>query len=301
MIDSRRTDPRDSANRLSSVSAAAAAAVGQDCSTGDRPGALDDLAPACNAPTVDSRWWHRWRLHGQCQICLQWGAHSLCGSCVQRYAAAHPRCARCGLRTGLAVAACGQCLREPPPFAHTICAVDYGFPWDRLISRLKFQQQPELAQPLAQRICAAWRASGSALPQALLPVPLSAERLAARGYNQSWELARHLTQQLRRQPGGDGSDWPSRQRHTQVWPQALLRPLDTAHQADLDRRQRQSNLRAAFVVNPRWRSRLQGLHVALVDDVMTTGATLRECSLALLQAGVQQVDLWVLARTPQPA
>jgi predicted amidophosphoribosyltransferase len=124
--------------------------------------------------------------------------------------------------------------------------------------------------------------------------------LAARGYNQAWELARHLAQSLGQPPSSKDRSWLNRQRRLEAWPQALLRPLDTAHQADLDRQQRQANLRAAFVVHPRWRSRLQGLHVALVDDVMTTGATLRECSLSLLQAGVSRVDLWVLARTPQP-
>jgi predicted amidophosphoribosyltransferase len=86
---------------------------------------------------------------------------------------------------------CGSCLREPPPFTSTLCATDYQFPWDRLIAAFKFQNQPELAAPLAACMQAAvhlWQQAlpGAPMPQILLPVPLSAARLAQRGYNQAW-------------------------------------------------------------------------------------------------------------------
>jgi predicted amidophosphoribosyltransferase len=80
----------------------------------------------------------------------------------------------------------------------------------------------------------------------------------------------------------------------------LTRPLNTAHQADLTREQRLRNLRSAFMVEPSQRARLQGLHVALVDDVMTTGATVGVAAAELLRAGAARVDVWVLARTPEP-
>ena len=224
----------------------------------------------------------------QCEVCRQWAHAALCPECVQRFAAPRPRCARCGLGLAAAAPVCGDCLPSPPaflptPFVHTVCAFDYQFPWDRLISRFKFQNQPELANALVTLLHSAVQRSDQALPQALLPVPLSPARLAQRGYNQAWELARRLGRLCGRP----------------AWPTLLMRPLDSAHQVALKREQRQHNLRGAFVIDPAQRSPLQGQHVALVDDVMTTGATLHEAAAVLLQAGAARVDLWVLARTPK--
>ncbi len=222
-------------------------------------------------------------LASQCEVCRQWSARALCQDCVAHYAAPQPRCARCGLRMGLPTPACGGCLREPPPFTHTVCAADYGHPWDTLIAAFKFHGRAELAGVLAERMAAAVREAGTPRPALLLPVPLSAQRLAERGYNQAWELARRLGKSL-----AIATDAT-----------LLQRPVHTAaHQAELGRGERQRNLAAAFMVDPRRRGRLRGLHVALVDDVMTTGATARELSTTLLRAGAAQVDIWVLARTP---
>ena len=178
---------------------------------------------------------------------------------------------------------CGDCVSDLPSFASTVCAFDYQFPWDRLISRFKFQGQPELASALAKPLHAAVQRAAGSLPHALLPVPLSPARLQERGYNQAWELARRL---------GSWCNVPA-------WHTTLLRPLDSAHQVTSTRAQRQLNLRGAFVTHPDHRSRLQGQHLALVDDVFTTGATLREAATVLVQAGAAQVDVWVLARTPK--
>ena len=200
---------------------------------------------------------------------------------------------RCGLRLGLAAPACGSCLREPPPFERTVCVADYGFPWHRLIADFKFNGRVELAGLLAQRLQAALthaaltqaalQQAGEASATLVLPVPLSARRLAQRGYNQAWELARRVAALTRLPARAD----------------LLLRPWETAHQADLNRSARQSNLRAAFMVDPRHRAALQGQRVALVDDVMTSGATAREASAALLRAGAAAVEVWVIARTPE--
>ena len=83
----------------------------------------------------------------QCEVCRRWGSAALCTDCVGRYAATRPRCACCGLALGLATPRCGDCLRDAPPFSHTVCAADYGFPWDGLIGAFKFQGRPELAGP----------------------------------------------------------------------------------------------------------------------------------------------------------
>jgi ComF family protein len=218
----------------------------------------------------------------QCEVCRQWSSRTLCDGCVARYASAVPRCGCCGLRMGVAAAACGACLREPPPFQHAACAVDYGFPWDRLIADFKFNGREDLAGPLARLLSSAVSDTGQVPPDVVVPVPLSPQRLTQRGYNQAWELARRAAR-LQGSPA----------RHD-----ILLRPGDTAHQAELSRVERQRNLAAAFMVDPGRRAALQGRRVALVDDVMTTGATAREATRTLLRAGAAAVDLWMLARTP---
>ncbi len=218
-------------------------------------------------------------LPSQCEVCRRWGQGSVCADCCARHADNGPRCGCCARRLGAAAARCGDCLREPPPFGHTFCVADYGFPWDRLIADFKFHGRAELASTLARLLAAATQAAPR--PDLLLPVPLSPRRLAERGYNQAWELARRVGRR-HRVPAHAG---------------LLLRPLESLHQADLSRAQRLSNLRAAFVVAPHGRDALQGRRVALVDDVLTTGATAREAARTLLQAGAAAVDVWVLART----
>lgn len=221
----------------------------------------------------------------QCGVCRQWGTRALCGDCVDRFASPVPRCTRCGLRlslslhSGLAGKVCGGCLRDPPAFVQTCCAVDYTFPWDHVITAFKFEDRLDWAPALARLLL-------RSLPIELdvdlvVPIPLSDQRRAERGYNQAWELARRAAA-LRR--------LPARQ-------DILMRPWDTAHQADLGRRERQQNLQRAFMVDARQRHQLQGRRVALVDDVMTTGATAQEASSVLLRAGAHSVQVWVLART----
>jgi ComF family protein len=219
---------------------------------------------------------------GLCEVCRRWDHGRLCGDCHTRFATPLPRCARCGLRTGMPVERCGECLRDEPPFIATRCAVDYAFPWDRLIARFKFHDQVELADALV----ALMLREPPPLPPGsmLLPMPLSHRRLAERGYNQAWELARRLARALSLPARAD----------------VLERVLDTPPQAELGRAERQHNLRAAFMVAPALRSAVQGRAVTLVDDVMTTGASAREAAACLLRAGAARVDVWVLARTPSP-
>lgn len=225
----------------------------------------------------------------QCEVCRRWSWARLCGPCRQRFGAERMRCVRCGLATGTALAACGECLRAPPPFERTVVAFDYAFPWDRVIGRWKFGAQAELAcalaPPLATAVARDLAARDAAPPEFVLPVPLAPARLAERGFNQAWELARRVARELRVPARAD----------------LLARALDTAHQAELTRAERERNLRAAFMVPPTARPQLAGRRVALVDDVFTTGATAREASAALRRGGAVAVELWVLARTPAPA
>lgn len=220
-------------------------------------------------------------LPGQCSLCRDWGRGALCGSCralVRR----PPRCRRCAIAVPEGQLLCGACLREPPPFERSVAALDYAAPWDGLIRHFKFHGQSELAMPLARLLHDALDEAASAAPLAdlVLPAPLSDARLRERGFNQSWEIARRL---------GRRADAA-----------LLLRIRDTPHQADLPLDRRAANVRGAFAVEPLRRGELEGRSVALVDDVLTTGATAAEMARTLLDAGAAHVQLWVLARTPAP-
>jgi ComF family protein len=225
----------------------------------------------------------RWlpRLPRQCELCRQWGSQPLCSACVARFAPIRARCPCCALPTAEA-RVCGECLRRPPAFDEAVAAVDYGFPWDGLISRFKFRDQPELASCLARRIVAA---IGQAQADLIVPVPLAAHRLRERGYNQAWELARRIA---------DLSAIPADAT-------VLVRADDAAHQVGASRAARERNLQHGLWADPTSVSRITGRRVAVVDDVMTTGATAEAAARALKLAGADRVLIWVLARTPSTA
>jgi len=223
-------------------------------------------------------------LPSQCAVCRSWARQRLCEACARRYAAPCPRCRRCAIGVPAGVAVCGACLTLAPPFDGAIAAVDYAYPWDELVRRFKFDASLDLADALAHRLLDAVRRSDAPRPDWLLPVPLSAERLRERGYNQAWELARRVARGL---PCATDA-------------KLLLRMKDTPHQVALPPGRRAANVRGAFALEPRRRHELQGRSVAVLDDVMTTGATASEIALTLLQAGARSVQVWVLARTPRP-
>jgi ComF family protein len=223
------------------------------------------------------------RLPSVCAVCHGWGRQRVCARCVQRFAGAVSRCVQCALRVPEGVERCGACVVDPPPFVRTLAAVDYDHPWDGLITRFKFHGGLDLAASLAQRLQASFDAGGFPRPDLLLPVPLAAERLRERGFNQAWELTRRVARAI------DGACEPN----------LLLRLKDTPHQLALPIDRRAGNVRAAFAVEPRRRAELQGRSIALVDDVMTTGATVAELARVLLQAGAKDVSVWVVARTPR--
>jgi ComF family protein len=230
--------------------------------------------------SIPPRWWS---LPAPCGICGGWACPAgLCRPCIDRFALPAPRCRRCALRVPPGVVECGDCLRAPPLFAQASAAVDYGFPWDRAIAAFKFRADLAWAMPLA-RLLARAAAGATASVDLVTAVPLSQARLRERGYNQAWEIARRAAR-LHRLPA----------RHD------LLRRLrDTPAQANLDRRQRDANLRGAFMPgDASARAALRGRCVALVDDVLTTGSTCNEAARALLEAGARAVQVWVIARTP---
>lgn len=205
----------------------------------------------------------------------------LCAGCLDDLpwlSRACPRCARPGSpRT------CAACTRRPPVFGRCLAALIYEYPVDRLVPALKFRGGREYARPLGEVLLIAvlemLRESPEPLPDLVVPVPLHRTRLIERGYNQAELLARPVATAL---------GCPLR-------PAALRRVRRTPAQMELRREARLGNLRNAFLA-PRT---LDGLRVALVDDVYTTGTTTTEAARTLLSAGAARVDVWVLARTPE--
>jgi ComF family protein len=166
-----------------------------------------------------------------------------------------------------------------------VAAVDYAYPWDGLIARFKFRGEPGWAGPLAA-LMLRQPGVGELLRacDVVVPVPVTAARLAERGYNQAWELIKALRRQATDTRALALSD-------------ALVRIGNAPDQHPLPREQRLRNLQGSFVVHPHHVARLQNTHVLLVDDVSTTGTTLNSAAQALLKAGTGRVSALVLART----
>jgi ComF family protein len=218
----------------------------------------------------------------QCAVCRGWSARRICADCVQRHAPLRPRCSGCAIGVPAGVPRCGACISAPLPFVHAVAAVDYGFPWSGLVAALKFHGALDLCDGLAQLLAEAVRHSAVPLPPLVLPVPLGVDRQTERGMNQAWELARRVAAQLQlRSHGG-----------------LLTRRVETPHLAELPRDERARAIRGAFVLAPGATASLRGQHLALVDDVMTTGATAAEAARSLRGGGAASVQLWVFARTP---
>jgi len=216
---------------------------------------------------------------GRCAVCGAWPAQPLCGACESRFGRVRERCRRCALPLPEGGAACGACLREPPPLTACFAAVDYAYPWSGLVGRFKFRGEPGWATTLVRRMtCVPGVAEELAQADLVLPMPLAPGRLAERGFNQALLLARRLAA-------------------AKTDATLLLRLRETGSQAALDRGARRRNVEGAFGVEPLRAGEVRDRHIVLVDDVMTSGASLHAAARALAQAGAQRVSAVVLART----
>lgn len=225
-----------------------------------------------------------WRF-SQCLVCRTWQTERLCAACLKRWRLSGLRCTRCAidLPAHHHDTICTDCEDQSPEFDRAIAAVDYVGPWPELLAKLKFQRHTALAKPLGRLLADATQ-TRKGLTSLIVPVPLSTQRLRERGYNQSWLLARQVGRQLNITARTD----------------VLQRRLHTSRLMSLTAEARAQQIREAFHIPARHHGLLQGRHVAIVDDVMTTGATLNACAQALLDAGACSVSAWVLARTPRP-
>jgi ComF family protein len=214
-----------------------------------------------------------------CVLCAAPGApgRDLCFACDHALPRNTCACPRCALPLAAPAPACANCLRRAPPMAATRAALRYEGDTRRLLPRYKFGAELAVGRVLGGLLVEA--VASAARPDLLLPVPLHPTRLRERGFDQAWELARAVAREL---------DLPARC-------DVLSRVRATPAQTGLDAAARRRNLREAFRADPA----VRGLRVALVDDVMTTGATVHAAARALRRAGAASVDAWVVARAPR--
>jgi ComF family protein len=216
----------------------------------------------------------------RCALCMAPGT-PLCEACRADSALPAPTCALCAIPLAHAVAGarCGRCLRRSPRYDATVAAALYAAPFDQLLRRFKYgaalAYAPLFADLLAPQC-------GRLALDAVVPLPLSRERTAARGFNQAVEIARPLARRL----------------GVPLVTDAVLRIVDTAPQAGLRFDERRRNVRRAFCTVDAAARRLAGRTIGVVDDVMTTGATLDEFARTLKRAGVARIVNLVVARTP---
>lgn len=217
-------------------------------------------------------------LPSSCHLCGMACRESPCAGChAQVFAASAKRCPQCGLRVASGER-CGECLRHARDFDRSVVACDYAPPVDQLVARLKYSGELDIAPLFARAIAS--HAKVADVPDMLCPVPLAAGRLAQRGCNQALEIARVLAR---------------------IWSaplaaRLLIRWRETGAQARLPAQERQANVRGAFALSHG--QVVKGLHVGVVDDVMTTGATLQELAALLKRHGAARVTNLVFARTP---
>lgn len=225
------------------------------------------------------------RFPSTCQVCGRWPTQPVCPACLRRFAPEVHRCAVCARPMAHGSDTCGSCHTQaaPSPIRRCVAAVDYAYPWDTLIARFKFRAEPGWASVLA-RPMVEQALEHDLLPPGVLmvPIPVTTQRLAERGYNQAWELTKAVRRYTGRAALAD----------------ALVRVIEAPDQHRLPQEQRLHNLRGAFAVHPDHAPTLAGARVVLVDDVRTTGATLNSAALALKQAGAADIGALVLARTP---
>lgn len=213
------------------------------------------------------------------------GEKLICAACFDQFFSsttgldASKRCISCAVPILIHDTHCGGCSKNPPAFDSTVVACDYVAPFDQLVLALKFGHRLAVASAIADLLA---KVVVDELPDLFIAVPLSRQRLAKRGFNQALEIAKPLAHKL---------DRP-------IYPNLLHRVRDTQAQTLLHPDQRQKNILHAFFPNPVYADKIRGRHIGVVDDVMTTGATLHEIASCLKRHGAAHVSNIVFARTP---
>ena len=226
----------------------------------------------------------------QCSLCLDPSQNSkaICKPCEEDLPYLGHACRLCAIPLSSDSATlCGRCQRKPPPQNVSLSLFLYDAPIDQLITQFKFHQRLGygrlLGELMATHLHQHYQQQPDKKPQAIIPVPLSQNRLAHRGFNQAERLSQPIAKAL----------------NIPVLQRVCRRNRDTPAQLSLPAKDRHKNLRNAFDINTPLSLRGEQIqHIALVDDVMTTGATLESLANTIKQSGVETVTLWTLARTP---
>jgi ComF family protein len=237
------------------------------------------LAPAALQLTIFSSE-ARPRIWAQdCLLCLhECGGSMLCAACERELESDAPACPRCALPLAPGASRCAACSAARHAFDRAVARFEYRFPLDRLVQRFKYAGDLSIGRWLAGAL--AERVACEPQPHLLVVPPLSPARLRTRGFNQALEVARVVGRRIRVPVSRD----------------AVARRRETASQAALGRREREANLRGAFACT----RTLADLDIALVDDVLTTGATADAIARVLKEAGARSVAAWTVARAPEP-
>ena len=224
----------------------------------------------------------------RCLVCKGHTTFSspICSNCLQCLPAPDAFCSQCGLPMPDSYSElCAQCLQQRPPFDICLSAFIYRYPVNHIIQKIKYNRRLELISPMVSPLIDAlidhylehpW-------PDAIIPVPLHKKKIRTRGFNQSLLLAKAISKKL-----PEGIQCP-------LVPELITKQRDTQPQQNLPAKARRKNIRGAFTVS----NKISYKHIAVIDDVVTTSETVSEISRTLKKKGVQQVDVWCLARTPQ--
>lgn len=225
----------------------------------------------------------------QCLLCASSIKGALiCEGCYGDlpYLYARNLCQQCSLEIVSDADYCGHCLRQPPAFSQSFIPFAYQYPLDNLIHQFKYRRKLTCGKALGQLLADYLQHQGPEqlgwqLPELVIPAPMHWQRRWGRGFNQADILASYVAQALQ----------------LPLASRCIQRRHPTQSQKELTRAERQHNLRSAFAINPKQLAAIKGKRIALVDDVVTTTATVRELSQLLIKAGAKDVQVWALART----
>jgi ComF family protein len=222
-------------------------------------------------------------LPGCCLLCgkLSEKQQDLCPACRNKLPFNDHHCRSCAQPLPSSIPAgsiCGRCQTKPPFYDHCFAPFRYQDELTNLHHNFKFHHKLAAGRLMAELMCERLAAPSVRLPQLLLPVPLHARRLRERGFNQAQELTRILSTHL----------------SIPVDTQSLCRTRNTTAQSGLTKKDRRQNIRNAFTLT----SKINSSHVAIIDDVMTTGHTVNEIAKTIKASGVSEIEIWVFARTP---
>lgn len=218
-------------------------------------------------------------LPASCLLCGMASQNRCCLGCAADLPWLVHACHRCGYMLPMDAENCGECLKRSPPYDNTIALFRYEPPMDHVLLSVKFRRHLAyacmLGEMMSDKVGEYYR--DSALPELVLPVPLHPQRLKVRGYNQALEIARPVAKQFK----------------IPLSLQDCVRAVETKPQATVPAEERAQNIQKAFALV----RKIQAKHVAIFDDVVTTGSTVAEITRVLKKSGVERVDVWCCART----